>query len=322
MTSETGPNILLPDNPTIAVIGSGAVGAYYGGRLAQSGLNTHFLLRSDYEAVKEQGWRIESPIGNFDLSPNVHRTSAEMPKADLVIIALKTTSNDQYESLLTPLLKENTVLFTLQNGLGSDDRLAQLFGAERVVGGLCYVGINRAPPNLIRHLGNGLIKFGDYNGGRSPRTAQLAAMLAKAKIRTEILASLKQGRWDKLLWNIPFNGLGAALDLEADRLIDTPAGMDLVSKLITEIWQTAHADGCTWPMDLPTMIEAQLTITRNLPGYRSSMQIDRQENRPLELEAILGESLRRAQALSVSTPILAYLYTLAQIVNPGRQQAR
>lgn len=319
---QAGPHTLLPDRPVIAVIGSGAVGAYYGSRLAQSGLDVHFLLRSDYDAVKAHGWQVESPVGHFSLQPNIHRHTQDMPKADLVLIALKTTSNDQYRPLLTPLLHDSTVLFTLQNGLGSDDLLAYFFGASRVMGGLCYVGINRAPPNVIRHLGNGLIKFGDYiespGEDSTPRTRQIARLFTQAKIPVEILPSLKQGRWDKLLWNIPFNGLGAALDLTADRLIDNPAGLALVKQLMTEVWQAAHADGCTWPITLEDMVERQLTVTRNLPGYRTSMQIDRQENRPLELEAILGHPLRLGESLGVSMPTLSWLHELAKTVNPGR----
>src|SRR5688500_7691784 len=105
--------------PVIAIIGSGAVGAYYGGRLAQHGHDVHFLLRSDYAAVREHGWRVKSAAGDFALPPAAVRASderAKMPKADLVIVTPKTTANDHFEALIAPLIKDGTSILTLQNG--------------------------------------------------------------------------------------------------------------------------------------------------------------------------------------------------------------
>src|SRR5215217_5453592 len=122
-------------NSVIAIVGAGAVGAYYGGRLTQHGHDVHFLLRGDYSAVKQNGWMVRSCEGDFALPPqSVHAYDdpAKMPKADLVIVTLKTTANDQFDPLIRPLLKGDTTILTLQNGLGNEERLAQLFGPERI----------------------------------------------------------------------------------------------------------------------------------------------------------------------------------------------
>lgn len=303
------------DHPTIAIIGAGAVGGYYGARLAQHGHDVHFLLRSDYEAVKSAGWNVQSCAGDFQIPPDrvkVYDDPKNMPAADLVIIALKTTCNDQLEPLVRPLLKDNTAILTIQNGLGNEERLAGLFGAERVLGGMAFTCLNRAGPGLIRHLDHGVIRLGEFGGGPSARASRIAAMFNASKVPCHVLDDLRCGRWSKLVWNIPFNGLGAALDLTTDRLIDTDRGVQLVSAIIREVIAITQALGMQLPGDI---LEQQIRHTRTMGPYRSSMQIDRQEGRPMEIESILGEPLRHAERLGVPAPNIKMLYELACLVN-------
>jgi 2-dehydropantoate 2-reductase len=191
--------------PIIAVVGAGAVGGYYGGRLAQHGHRVHFLLRGDYDAVRRNGLAVQSPDGNFRLAPgevNVYDDVRRMPKADLVIVTLKSTSNNQLDPLVCPLLKEDTAVLTLQNGLGNEDLLAELFGARRVLGGMAFVCINRVGPGVIRHIDYGFIRMGEFAGpGRSARSERIAAMFNASRVKCELLDDLRYGRWQKLLWN-------------------------------------------------------------------------------------------------------------------------
>ena len=306
----------MAGKPTIAIVGAGAVGGYYGGRLAQHGRDVHFLLRGDYDAVRRQGLKVESCDGDFHIPAdevNVYDDPRRMPKADLVVVTLKSTSNDQLDTLVRPLLKEDTAVLTLQNGLGNEDLLAKLFGGERVLGGMAFVCINRVGPGVIRHTDHGIIRIGEFaRRGRSPRSGRIAAMFNASRVKCEVLDDLKHGRWQKLLWNIPFNGLGATLDLTTDRLIGTEAGLQLVRELIREVIAAARADGVTLPDEL---VEAQISNTRTMGAYRSSMQVDRQQGRPLEVGAILGEPLRRAKAGGVETPVLEALYRAAAVVD-------
>lgn len=305
--------------PKIAIVGAGAVGGYYGARLAQHGHDVHFLLRGDYEAVKRNGLVVESCDGDFALSPEtvrVYNDPRAMPTADLVVVTLKSTANDQFESLISPLLREGTEILTLQNGLGNEDRLAELFGARRVLGGMAFVCINRAGPGVIRHTDHGIIRLGDFfNAGHSPRAERIGAMFNASRIRCEVLDDLRWGRWQKLTWNIPFNGLGATFDLTTDQLIGTEEGRRLVADLIREVIAAAGAEG----VDLPaSLAETQIANTTTMGPYRSSMQVDRQEGRPMEVEAILGEPLRRAKAKGVAVPILEGLYRAALAVDAAR----
>ena len=312
---------MIPDRPIIAVVGAGAVGGYYGARLAQHGHDVHFLLRGDYDAVRTNGLKVESCDGGFALPPQavrVYDDPRRMPKADLVVVTLKSTANDQFERLVTPLVRDDTAVLTLQNGLGNEERLAELFGAPRILGGMAFVCINRAGPGVIRHTDHGIIRLGDFTPpGRSERALQIAATFNASRVKCEVLDDLRWGRWQKLTWNIPFNGLGATLDLTTDRLIGSDGGRALVADLIREVIAAARADGVELPASL---VEAQINNTSTMGPYRSSMQVDRQEGRPMEVEAILGEPLRRARAAGVAVPVLEALYRAARVVDASRMR--
>jgi 2-dehydropantoate 2-reductase len=305
--------------PVIAIVGAGAVGGYYGARLAQHGHAVHFLLRSEYESVRRSGMVVRSCSGNFTLPPDslhIYNDVGRMPKVDLVIVTLKCTSNDQYEPLIRPLLDDRTMILTLQNGLGNEQRLAELFGAERVFGGLCNVCINRGDGGVIHHLANGLIRFGDFIQHTQPteRAAQLVGLLTECGIPSEVLPSLAKGRWEKLVWNIPFNGLGAVLNLTTDVIIGSPWGLAMVRRIMEEV--IAAAAGSQVSLD-PAVIDFNLNRTKGMGAYKSSMQIDRQLSRPMEIEAILGEPVRAAKRSAVDTPHMAMLYEMAKLVEMG-----
>ena len=311
----------MTTRPVIAVVGAGALGGYYGGRLAQHGHDVHFLLRSDYRAVKQNGWVVRSCDGDFVIPAdqvNAYDDSRSMPRADLVIVTLKATSNDQYEPLIRPLVGDATLILTLQNGLGNEERLAELFGAERILGGLAFVCLNRTGPGQVHHMDHGMIRVGDFTEGRMDRAEQIARMFGASRIRCDTLGSLRYGRWEKLVWNVPFNGLGAACDLTTDLLIGDEGGREVVQWLMGEIIAAANALGVKLPQEL---IDTKVKQTTTMGPYASSMQVDRQMGRPMEVEAILGEPLRQARRAGVATPRLAMLYELVRLVNLGNERS-
>jgi 2-dehydropantoate 2-reductase len=308
--------------PVIAVVGAGAVGAYYGGRLAEHGEDVHFLLRSDFGTVARRGWTIRSCDGDFSLPPgtmHAYERPEQMPRADLVIVSLKATANDQYEPLIRPLLKESTQILTLQNGLGNEDRLAELFGPQRILGGLAFVCIYRIEPGVIHHIDHGYIKLGEFVEGKTDRAAAIAEMFNRSKVKCDVLTSLRSGRWEKLVWNIPFNGLGAALDLTTDELIGNAKGEAHVRAVMKEVVTAAKAFDVELPHDI---IDKKIAQTRTMGSYKSSMQMDRQHGRPMEVEAILGEPVRAAAAAGVATPLMAELYRLTTLVNLAKTRNR
>jgi 2-dehydropantoate 2-reductase len=194
----------------IAVVGCGAVGSYYGARLAQSGQDVHFLLRSDFDAVRRNGVLVRSPKGDFRVRPKCARSPEEIGPSDLVVIGLKTTANAQFRRLLPSLVGPQTAVLTLQNGLGNEEHLAQLFPPEQIMGGLCFVCLNRIEPGIIHHLDHGLVVLGEFQGWPEPRTHDIAGLFRNAGIPCNVSDNLARAHWEKLVWNIPFNGLGVA----------------------------------------------------------------------------------------------------------------
>jgi 2-dehydropantoate 2-reductase len=295
----------------IAVVGAGAVGCYYGGRLAQNGNEVHFLMRSDFETVREKGLRILSPLGGVQLQEvRCHRTTSEIGPCDLVIIAMKATGSAALAELLPPLLGEGTMLLTLQNGLGNEEFLAERFGADRVLGGLCFVCINRTAPGVIEHIAQGMVTIGEFAGPAQTRTHDLAALFRAAGVECHVSDSLAEARWRKLVWNIPFNGLSiAAGGIDTEAILQSPPLEHLARALMSEIIAMANSLGHAIPEDL---IEDLIGRTRTMGRYRPSSLIDFQAGREVEVEPIWGVPCRRAREAGLEMPRVEVLRDLVK----------
>lgn len=295
----------LPDRPRIAIVGAGAVGCYYGGRLAEHGHDVHFLMRSDYDSVMRDGLQISSPLGDAHLKVQAHRSAKAIGPCDLVIIALKATSNPVLLEVLPPLMHDKTLLLTFQNGLGNEEFLAQHFGADRVLGGLCFVCINRTAPGQILHIAQGRINLGEHTRAPLPRTHGIAEAFQASKIDCVIEPSLAAARWKKLVWNIPFNGLSiAAGGIDTAAILADPSLEQRVRDLMHEIITTARALGHEVSYDL---IHDMIERTRTMSGYRPSSLIDFDEGREVELEPIWGAPVRQAELAGLTMPRVSQL---------------
>jgi len=301
---------MFPSKPKIAIVGPGAIGSYYGCRLANAGADVHFLMRSDFDAVRSSGrLRVALPKSEIVISqPQIHRTPNEIGPCDLVIVALKTTANGVFEELIRPLLHERTAILTLQNGLGSDEQLAGLFGAERVLGGLCFICVNRTGPGDILCIEPGTVAFGEFGRPIGERLRKIVALFEQAGVRCASGDNLAELRWKKLVWNVPFNGLAiAAGGITTDLILASPELEALVRALMNEIIEAAARLGYTVPH---SFIEKQVGITRPMGAYRPSSLIDYLDGREVEVESIWGEPLRRAKKAGASVPRLEMLYAL------------
>ena len=296
---------------TYAVLGTGALGGFYGARLQQIGSEVHFLLHSDYEQVSQHGLRIESPDGNFTL-PQVYayRDVAEMPRCDVVMVALKTTQNHLLFRLLPSVVKEDGAVLVLQNGLGIEPAVAEIVGDDRVIGGLCFLCSNKIAPGHIHHLDYKKITLGEYRSNYAPagisdRMQQIAQDFEQAGIPIELAEDLLTARWKKLVWNIPFNGLSVVLNAETDAMMADAAVRSIAQALMQEVLQGATACGRAINSNF---IDAMLDHTAQMKPYRTSMKLDYDSGRPLELEAIFGNPLRMAAQNGVELSRIGMLY--------------
>lgn len=323
----------------IAIVGCGALGSYYGAKLCRDGHETHFLLRSDYEVVRRQGVQIESAEGNFHIQPLCARTPQEIGPADVVLIGLKSTANGQFGVLLPPLVNERTSVVTFQNGIGNETAVASVVGAEKTLGGLCYVGVNRIAPGVIRHLGQGLIVLGEYQRQIQERTRVIEQVITHAGIPCRLTDNLEQARWEKGIWNIPFNGLGVASAfgyeavmtgrpagkpkreacLATDQLLADANWTQLLRELMMELVMSGNAQGFNFS---PTIPDKMIARTHPLGHYKASTVIDFELGKPLELETVFLEPLRRAEKSGVPVPRLEALCRVLAHTTEGVQNSR
>ena len=321
----------------IAVVGCGAVGSFYGGKLAYAGHETHFLLRSDYEMVRRKGLFVRSSQGDFHTRPRCASSPEQIGICDLVLVALKTTANSAFEKLLPPLVGPGTAVVTLQNGLGNEEQLARLFSPKQILGGLCFVCLNRLEPGLIHHIEHGLVVLGEFQRFPEPRTHDVASMFRHAGIACKVTDNLARAHWEKLTWNIPFNGLGVASAagddafsapdspagtlaslsrcLTTDKLLADPKWEHLVREVMLEVIAVAGALGLEIPVALA---EKQIERTRTMGAYKASTLIDFERGQPLELESLFLEPLRQAQTAGVPVPRLEALCRVLKMLEARR----
>jgi 2-dehydropantoate 2-reductase len=315
-----------------AILGTGALGGFYGARLQQAGAEVHYLVHSDYEQIKTHGLIVDSPDGNFTL-PQVHvyQTPTDLPPCDVAIVALKTTQNHLLPKLLPPALKPNGVALVLQNGLGIEAEAAELVGSDRVMGGLCFLCSNKVAPGHIRHVDYKQMTLGDFAAGYQPcgiteRLQQVAADFEQAGIPIELAEDLFISRWKKLIWNVPFNGLSVVLNATTDQMMADEFTRSLSEQLMQEVAAGAAAtvrltDPNSDRAVPPQFIQTMLDYTTQMKPYRTSMKIDYDERRPLEVEAIFGNPLRMAKQAGLALPRVEVLYQQLKFLDAQNRRA-
>jgi len=297
-----------------AIIGAGALGLYYGARLQQGGEEVHFLLRRDYDAVMSHGLQVKSIDGDFHL-PTVHghRKTDTIGTVDLILIGLKTFDNDRIHSLIAPLVGPETTILTLQNGLGNEEYLAKQIPTGRILGGVAFLCANRGEPGTVQHLGQGALRIGPFCPEGANRCQKVADAFSRAGLTCEAVADLLKARWEKLIWNIPFNGLCALTGRDVTALLSDPPIRREITEMMIEVATAANAQQISTPIDTATFIARMLAVTDSMNHYQPSMMIDRANGRPLELESIYVEPLRRALAAEVATPRIELLHALLSL---------
>lgn len=296
-----------------AIVGTGALGGFYGGLLARNGEDVHFLLNSDVDFVREHGLRIDSKLGDFHIAqPQAYASVDEMPKCDYIVIALKSTQNHLLEKLLPPLMHEDSVILVLQNGLHVEQKAREVAGEGRVAGGCCFLCSNKVGPGHIKHLDYGRILMGPYKGINDDETGpdlvvlqDIAQRLKSSGVDCTMTEDLSVARWRKLMWNIPFNGLSVVLNASTDALMRHPHSRALAESIMQEVRQTANACGHNIE---PEFVTYMMDNTDEMVPYDSSMRLDFLAGRPIEAESIFGNAIRAAARKQVAAPLIHSLY--------------
>ena len=300
-----------------AIIGVGGVGGFLGVHLVRSGAEVHFLLHSDFAHVQAHGLTLTGASGEHHL-PSVHayHDAANMPPCDVVLVTLKSTQMAVLASILPQVMKPDGVVVTLQNGLGAEAAAAQWVGAEHIIGGSCVLAAQRVGPGKIHHIDLGSLTLGPYQTPMSALVAHhlptLVTDLQAAHIPTTTTDSVQHARWQKLVWNVPYNGLSVVLDTTTQAMMHNPDTRRLIEELMHEIVTGAQAVGILLPAQLPATM---LAFTDTMQDYSTSMKADYDAGRPLEVEAIVGAPYAAAQAAGVHLPRLSVLYAQLKYID-------
>ena len=288
------------DGPRIGVIGAGAVGGFYGLMLARAGFDVHFLLRSDYEAVRDHGLLLRSArYGEHRVHPvNAYRNAAEMPPCDWLLVGAKATDNAALAPAVAAAAAPGARVVLLQNGLSVEEEMRPLLPATlHLLGGVCMISVHRNGPGVIEHHALGSVILGYHCGpddGPARRQSVLkeaAALFAVAGIETPLVDDLEQARWQKLVMNVPYNGLSVLLGCGTQALLNDPRTRALVRELMEEV--IAGAAACGHPV-APGYLDVAWAVNDGTTDYKPSMLEDYEQRRPLELGAIFAAPLAAA----------------------------
>jgi len=283
-----------------AVIGTGALGGFYGGILAKGGNEVHFLFNSDYEYVQENGLKVDSVLGDFHLtSINAYNDTNQMPVCDVVLVCLKTTANHLLKKLLPPLLHKDSCVILVQNGLGMEQELSGDFPELKIAGASAYIYSSKFSPGHITHFDNGKLTLGSYTGDNKSLLEQVCSDLIGSGVEVEITGDLELVRWKKLVWNMPYNGLCVVLNTTTERLMDHSETYGLIKDIMLEV--IAGANACGKHIG-ESFAQALLDSTKRMKPIAPSMKLDFDNKRPLEIKAIYSNPIAAAKRAGFEMP--------------------
>jgi 2-dehydropantoate 2-reductase len=301
--------------PRILVVGTGAIGGFYGGKLAQAGASVSTLCRSDYEVVKSKGITVTSILGDFHFTPEkVIRDLGEYsPLPDYILVGLKVLPEIDTAEIIKEVVGSETAIVLLQNGVEIEEPVARAFPDNEIISGLAFICATRTSPGHIDHTDFGRVVIGRYPAGTSVKAEELARLFNKAGLKCMVTEDAVTARWRKLVWNAPFNPisvLGGGADTKT--MMENPESLELARKVMEEVCRIAAATGHPLPEEI---VQQNIDGTRAMAPYKSSMLVDFEAGRPVEVEAILGNGLRVAKRHGVSAPYMESLYGLLKLVD-------
>lgn len=309
------------------IIGTGAIGGFYGGKLAKNGKEVHFLFHSDYEFVKSNGLQIDSCDGSFHLSDVcAYRSAADMPKCDVVFVCLKTTRNKMLQQMLSPIIHRDTLVVMIQNGIGVEEDLQQLFPDLHIAAGLAFICTGKVGPGHINHQCYGKLTIAPYmpqskndTGGMVKRIVGDVLEDLNASGIEAVTAEYNLSRWKKAVWNIPFNGMTVALDTQTDKLLQNPATEKLIYDLMMETIHAANLINPGHPID-ESFADAMIMSTKVMTPYSPSMKLDFDFHRPMEIQYIYSRPIEEAAKAGFRMEKVEMLEAQLKFIEAGYQK--
>ena len=314
-----------PNQQSIAVLGTGAVGCYYGVRLAEAGYDVRFLVRHGYDAVRADGFRLTSHLGDVELaSPTLAETPEELAahgRVDWLIVALDAHELDQLARLAQPLMTTETAALAIVGGIGIEEQVADALRRYRVFGGLGFIGVGQPRPGRIVHREFGALDIG-HHGDDAEAVQEAVALWAPTVVAARPASCLARARWHKMIWDVPFNGLSVvAGGATSGFVLETPALAAFARSVMAEILAIGNADlesrGLPPIDDGEEACERAMRLMGTTENYIPPAGIEFVRRQPLDVDAMFALPAQRAQELGVDAPLTGALAALVQRLNPA-----
>jgi 2-dehydropantoate 2-reductase len=286
----------------IAVMGTGAVGGYFGAKLAAAGDDVVFIARQRHlPGLRRDGLRIESPTGDLHVRNGLFTDSpAEAGMVDLVLFCVKSYDTTEAAAALAPMMTKRTAILSLQNGIDNPDKIAGFWSTERTLAGVVYIGAQVSAPGVIQHSSGGKIVLGPINGHAVDTSHVVEQALTRASIPCVISAAIEQVQWTKLLWNAPFCAISCLTHATVREIVESEALTKLIRDCMTEVQAAARTRG----IDLKTeLFDQTLAFSTGLGDFKPSMLQDFEAGKPLEYDALNGIVVRLLEQAGEQAPV-------------------
>ena len=309
------------------IAGAGAIGAYIGARMAAAGEDVTLFARGPHlAAMQERGVRVKSPEGDFEARPRIVASLADAGPADVVILGVKAHGLTQLAPQLKPLLGDNTIVVSTQNGVpwwyfeglervDPGGVIAAAIDPKRVLGSIIYFSTDVVEPGVIRHTEGNRVSLGEPDSTRSDRSREIGDALNRAGFRCRVTTHIRQEIWVKILGNVAFNPISALTRATLAQITADPEIATLVRSIMTEAEALATALG----MELPVSIDQRMAGAAKVGDHKTSMLQDLEMGRPLELEAIVGAVVELGERLKIPMPHTRAVYACTQLLDQVRR---
>lgn len=304
----------------IAVVGAGAVGGYFGARLASAGNEVAFIARGRHlEAARGEGLRVKSIAGDFHIRSLFAAEPKEVGPAELVLFCVKSYDTEETAGAIAPLVGDKTAILSLQNGVDNPDKIAALWGKERTLAGVVYIAAEILAPGVIGHSAGGRIVLGELDGGAGERARQVQGLFASAQVPCSISSDIREAMWAKLVWNAPFCAIACLARATAREIVESDSLSKLALDCMEEVREAARCRGIALA---PSVIDDAVKLSQNLGGFKPSMLQDLEAGKPLEYEAFNGIVVKTLRQAGREAPVNETFYAALEFLDRKNRAAK
>lgn len=301
-------------NLKIGVIGTGAVGGYFGGKLAKAGFDVTFVARGlILEALQAKGLTIKSFMGDFTIKkPKVTSNFKDLRDMDIILLCVKSYSTKEIAKALKPILKENATVISMQNGIENEEILSEMLGPENVIGSVVFITSSVPEPGLIKHTSYGKIVLGELKGQITERLKMIEKMFFESGVPTSTTSSIKTELWKKLMLNIPYNGFTALTRGPLENYFEIAEAQECFLRALKEVQLVAKKEGFNIT-DEDIENAMKFTKTEGFTTFKSSTLLDIEAGKPVEIDALQGAVIQAANKHNIDIPVNKLLYALLKM---------